>query len=517
MTSNRLMVFDELKDHWEELGMEIFPHQMECVDKVIHELDGNALLADEVGLGKTIEAGLILKELILRGEVENFLILVPASLGYQWWHELNSKFDIDLWYHRKSRGLLYYNQLIASLDMCKRKGNAEGLIEKGFDLVIVDEAHRLKNKKTLNWKFVNSLPAKYRLFLTATPIQNDLKELYNLVSILRSDLFGSYKDFKSEYMKNKREAKNPQDLREILNKVMIRNSRKESTLEFPERKVKLIQLDLTPEEKQLYDQVTDLVRNEYRRRKEQNRSILFLLTLQREICSSSFALLQTLEKMLKNNHPDIEARLKELYKLAASIEENAKMKKVLEILNNIDGQAIIFTEYKATQYKLCEFLQKNGINPVAFNGSMSANRKEYMKIFFQQRGDVLVSTEAGGQGLNFQFCDTLINFDLPWNPMRIEQRIGRIHRLGQQNDVKIYNFSTVGTIEEKMVKLLHEKINLFESIIGKVEGIIKNEDDAKTFEGNILKLIAEADDEEELEERFNDFGDTIVEKGLAVT
>lgn len=509
-----LLAVNELKDHWEEIGMELFPHQIECVDRVIHEMNGRALLADEVGLGKTIEAGMILKELILRGEVENFLILVPASLGYQWWFELSNKFKLDVWFNRKGRGLLYYDKLIASLDMCKGKKHADGLIEKGFDLVIVDEAHRLKNKNTKNWKFVDALPKKYCLFLTATPIQNDLQELHNLVSIINPNLFGSSKKFKDEYVQSKREAKNEKELHRLLEKVMIRNSRQESTIEFPKRIVKLIHLELTPKEKELYEGVTSLVRKEYRKSLAQKRSILWLLTLQREVCSSSFAILQTLGKMLKEGHPDLETRLKQLYELAASIEENAKMEKVLEILKNLDGQALIFTEYKATQYKLCEFLQNNGLKPVPFNGSMSANRKEWVKAMFRQQGDVLVSTEAGGQGLNFQFCDTLINYDLPWNPMRIEQRIGRIHRLGQKNDVKIYNFSTIGTIEENIVRLLHEKINLFESIIGKLEGIIKDDKSSKTFEGNILKLIAETEDENDLRERFNSFGDAIVEKGL---
>ena len=186
-----LMAFNELKDHWAEMGMELFPHQIECVEKVIREMRGRALLADEVGLGKTIEAGMILKELILRGEVKSYLILVPASLGYQWWYELSNKFKIDIWFNRKGRAILYYDRMIASIDMCKRDSYAPGLIEKGFDMVIVDEAHKLKNRNTLAWKFVNDLPKKYCLFLTATPIHNDLQELYNLVSIINPDIFGS--------------------------------------------------------------------------------------------------------------------------------------------------------------------------------------------------------------------------------------------------------------------------------------------------------------------------------------
>lgn len=509
-----LLAFDALKDHWTEIGMELFPHQLECVNKVVNQMKGRALLADEVGLGKTIEAGMILKELILRGEVNSYLILVPASLGYQWWFELSNKFKIDVWFNRKGRAMLYYDRMIASLDMCKRDNHADGLIGKGFDMVIVDEAHKLKNRNTLSWKFVNQIPKKYCLFLTATPIHNDIKELYNLVSIIHPELFGTYSDFQDKFVVDKREAKNEIELQRRLEQVMIRNIRQESTLTFPKRKVELINLELTPEEKQLYDGVTRLVRTEYRKRIQDRKSVLFLLTLQREVCSSSFALQWTLEKMLSEEHPDIHDKLQELYDLAATIQENAKMQKVLEILQNMDGQAIIFTEYRATQYKLCEYLHANGLIPVAFNGSMSANRKEWVKALFKAKGDVLVSTEAGGQGLNFQFCDTMINYDLPWNPMRIEQRIGRIHRLGQKNDVKIYNFSTIGTIEENMVQLLHEKINLFETVIGKLECIIKDNDSAKTFEGSIFRLFAEAEDDNDLRQRFDTFGKTIIERGL---
>lgn len=511
---SKLLALEELKGHWEKIGMELFPHQIDCIQKVIAEMDGKALLADEVGLGKTIEAGMILKELILRKKVNSYLILVPASLGYQWWFELSKKFKIDIWFNRKGRALLYYNQMIASLDMCKREKHAPGLIDKGFDMVIVDEAHKLKNQNTLNWQFVNKLPKKYCLFLTATPIQNNLKELYNLISIINPQLFGSYDNFQSAYVHDKYQAKNQKELQGLLEKVMIRNSRQNSPLNFSKRKVELISLELTPKEKELYQGVTKLVRDEYRRCLKEKRSILFLLTLQREVCSSSFALIQTLEKMLTNGHPDLERYLQRLLHLAVSIKVNAKMNKVLEILKTLDGKAIIFTEYRATQWKLCEYLQENGIMPVAFNGSMSANRKEWMKAYFRQQGDVLISTEAGGQGLNLQFCQTLINYDLPWNPMRIEQRIGRIHRLGQKEDVKIYNFATIGTIEENMVNLLHDKINLFESVIGKLECIVNDSEKSKTFEGSVFKLIAEAEDDLDLRERFDQFGETIVEHGL---
>jgi len=161
-----------------------------------------------------------------------------------------------------------------------------------------------------------------------------------------------------------------------------------------------------------------------------------------------------------------------LMKKIEAITVNSKAKKALELIQQIDDKVIIFTEYRATQLYLQWYLKQNGISSVPFRGGFKRGKKDWMRELFQNRIQVLIATEAGGEGINLQFCHHLINFDLPWNPMRLEQRIGRVHRLGQKEDVMIYNFATQNTIEEHILKLLYEKINLFEKVIGELDEIL---------------------------------------------
>ncbi|MBM7623438.1 DEAD/DEAH box helicase [Sporohalobacter salinus] len=480
VVTNDLVVLDELKDFWAERNFALYPHQIETAQRVINDFNGRALLADEVGLGKTIEAGLILKEYILRGEVETVLILTPASLSYQWWVELTNKFDIDIFNNRKGKGWHYFNHQIASIDLAKRERHAEVIYKRDFDMVIVDEAHKLKNSDTLNWKFVNNLSPEYMLFLTATPVQNELEELYNLVSLLRPELF---KNYESEALKQN------------LDQVMIRNERTDSELEFTDRDVKLLPLELNSREQQLYNGITDLVSQEYKRYKEENKNLLHLITLQREICSSSFAVIGTLQNFLESASEELVPKVEELLQLAKEIQINQKVQVVEELLKEIDGQAVIFTEYLATQNYICYYLYQRGLMPVKFDGTLNDTQKERAKRFFAEKGDVLVSTAAGRQGINLQFCNVIINYDLPWNPMNLEQRIGRVHRLGQTEEVKIYNLCTKDTIEEKIVNLLHEKIDLFESVVGNLDRIVNNSK-SHNLDRSILEIVVNKEGEE---------------------
>lgn len=473
--------------------------------RVIDDMNGKAILADEVGLGKTIEAGMILKEYIDRGIVEKFLILVPASLGFQWTNEMVKKLNIqDIFFNRKGRAWDYFDHQIASLDMAKRENHARYLNEIDFDMVIVDEAHRLKNRETMNWKFVNGLKKKHCLLLTATPIQNNLEELYNLIYILYPDLYKDFSEFKQKYIAGKHLVKNAEKLKTELKDVMIRNSHHDTGIEFPERKIHHVPVELTELERKLYDKVTNYVKKEYKRRRAGKMSILNLLTYQREVCSSSYAILKTLSNT-KNYSPI----LLEILELAKQIDVNSKMKKVIKILKVAEGQTIIFTEYRATQIYIAKFLEEKGYKTILFNGGFSSSGKEYIKYIFQKNKDVLISTEAGSQGLNLQFCRNLINYDMPWNPMKVEQRIGRVHRLGQMYDVQIYNLATKNSIEEKILNLLYNKINLFKSIIGDMENILIDSSKSNSLESDIMTILAEADNELELEEGFKMLGEKI--------
>lgn len=444
------------------------PHQLEVAKQVVENMNGKAILADEVGLGKTIEAGLILKEYMIRGLVKKVLILVPASLVTQWASELNSKFHIPAVPQRKSYVWEQCDVVISSIDTAKRNPHREIIYNQNYDLVIIDEAHKLKNNKTKNYEFVQNLKKKFCLLLTATPIQNRISEIFNLVSLLKPGHLGSETDFYNKYKKDSRSIDDDEHLKELVNKVMIRNRRADTGIEWTKRIVETIAIDFSAEEKELYDAVRSL-------RGTGTSGMFSVMTLEREACSSREAVFYTLKNMLnkqEDHSPAFTEQVQQLIHLVENIQSNAKAEKALELIKEINDKVIIFTEYRATQLYLQWFLKQHGITSVPFRGGFKRGKKDWMRELFKNNAQVLIATEAGGEGINLQFCHHIINFDLPWNPMRLEQRIGRIHRLGQEKDVKIYNFAIKGTVEEHVLKLLYEKIHLFEKVIGELDDIL---------------------------------------------
>ncbi|MFS0613851.1 DEAD/DEAH box helicase [Lederbergia ruris] len=447
------------------------PHQLETAQQVVENMNGKAILADEVGLGKTIEAGLILKEYMIRGLVKKALILVPASLVSQWVSELNEKFHIPAVPQKKSYVWEQFSVVVSSIDTAKRSPHQEIIAEQNYDLIVIDEAHKLKNPKTKNYQFVQSLKKKFCLLLTATPIQNRIEEIFHLVSLLKPGHLGSESGFLDQYKNKKTSLQDDEYLKELVNKVMIRNRRGETGVEWPERHVESILIDFSKEEKALY-QAIDTLKNAEDGFVAHGFS---LLTLKREACSSREAVFMTLKNMfnkIENPSPAIVEKINFVKQKIDGVQQNSKAEKALELIQTINDKVIIFTEYRATQLYLQWFLQKNGIRSVPFRGGFKRGKKDWMRELFKNHAQVLIATEAGGEGINLQFCSHIINFDLPWNPMRLEQRIGRIHRLGQENNVHIYNFSIKGTIEEHILKLLYEKINLFERIVGELDEIL---------------------------------------------
>ncbi|HHV44957.1 MAG TPA: DEAD/DEAH box helicase [Firmicutes bacterium] len=480
-----LLVLNYLGDHFQRSGLVLYPHQLNAVRKVVHQMNGRAILADEVGLGKTIEAGMILKEYILRNEVHNALILVPSTLVWQWFFELKDKFNIPV---RIQRTLYDWDKggyLIASIDTAKRPENREIICQQHYDLVIVDEAHKLKNERTQNYQLVNSIVKKYFLLLTATPVQNDLKELYNLINLLRPGQLGTYRDFQNNFTLDKRITQNTERLRELISSVMIRNRRGKDTIELPQRIVNLVPVTMTEGEAKLYQQILEFVRI---RTELVPGNILADLTLLREACSSPQAVAFTLENILDQGVGASACQyLCHLLGLALSIERTAKMDCILELLEQLDEKVIIFTEYKATQLALWRLLTQKGYPTLIFNGELSRSQKHWIRSLFKVKAQVLVSTESGGEGLNLQFCRNVINFDLPWNPLRIEQRIGRVHRLGQTKDVQIFNLATTNTIEEHILYLLHEKLDLFRQVVGDLDSILSKK--GTNFEQRLATLL----------------------------
>ncbi|QAY65335.1 DEAD/DEAH box helicase [Paenibacillus protaetiae] len=503
--------FDQLQSLRLLPAIEPMPHQINTARKVVHEMGGRAILADEVGLGKTIEAGLVLKEYMVRGLVRRALILVPASLVLQWVRELNQKFGIPAIAQKKE--YTWQNDIVvASIDTAKRDPHRDIVLGTDYDLIIIDEAHKLKNKKTTNYQFACQLRKKYCLLLTATPMQNDLDELYNLITLLKPGQLGGQSDFAANFVVDKRLPKNEDQLQEALSGIMIRNRRGDGDIHFTRRFVKNIPLTLSPEEQALYNAVTGFVRERFDESGGDLTSMLSLVTLQREVCSSRDAVFLTLVNLFKKTAEDspLRPRIWELVEFIRQIQANTKAEKTMELIQQMDEKVIIFTEYRATQEYLLNFFREKGMIAVPYRGGMNRGKKDWMMDLFRGRAQVLIATEAGGEGINLQFCHHMINFDLPWNPMRVEQRIGRVHRLGQTEDVKIYNLCTLGTIEEHIVHLLHEKINLFELVIGELDHILeKLEHGDESIEQRLARAMLEAGDNNELREKISQLGSSI--------
>ncbi|MBZ5750716.1 DEAD/DEAH box helicase [Metabacillus rhizolycopersici] len=463
------------------------PHQLEVAERVVEKMNGKAILADEVGLGKTIEAGLILKEYMIRGLIKKVLILVPASLVSQWARELNEKFFIPAVEQKKSYVWESCDVVVSSIDTAKRSPHREIVLDQSYDLVIIDEAHKLKNNKTKNYEFVQNLKKKYCLLLTATPVQNKVEEIFNLVSLLKPGHLGNEAYFNESFSAKDRSLEDHEHLRELVNKVMIRNRRGDTGIDWPKRHVETVPIDFSETEQNLYNTITAL-----KSYSQYAANTFSIMTLQREACSSREAVYMTLKKMLDRPEED-EAVLsidviKDIMIAIDGVTQNTKALKVVDLIKSIDDKVIIFTEYRATQFYLQWFLQQNGITSVPFRGGFKRGKKDWMKDLFKNRVQVLIATEAGGEGINLQFCHNIINYDLPWNPMRLEQRIGRIHRLGQEHDVHIYNMATRGTVEEHILKLLYEKINLFEKVIGDLDEILTKLE-IKNFEDHIQDIM----------------------------
>ncbi|WP_374718575.1 DEAD/DEAH box helicase [Parageobacillus toebii] len=443
------------------------PHQLEVARQVVENMNGKAILADEVGLGKTIEAGLILKEYMIRGLVKKVLILVPASLVSQWVKELNEKFFIPAVQQKKSYVWEQCDVVVSSIDTAKKSPHREIIYKQQYDMVIIDEAHKLKNNKTKNYEFVQNLKKKFCLLLTATPIQNRIEEIFNLVSLLKPGHLGNAEYFAKTYGKT-RSLQTNEHLKALINKVMIRNRRVDTGIEWSKRHVKTVLIEFTKEERELYEAVQAL---------KYDGSLLFgnqfsLITMLREACSSREALFLTVKNMMDKYEGEVPDSFHKLMEKINAVTTNSKAEKALQLIQSINDKVIIFTEYRATQLYLQWFLKQHGISSVPFRGGFKRGKKDWMKELFKNHAQVFIATEAGGEGINLQFCRHVINYDLPWNPMRLEQRIGRVHRLGQTSDVYIYNFAVKNTVEEHILTLLYEKIRLFERVVGQLDDIL---------------------------------------------
>jgi len=492
LEANRLALvsgFDELLSLPLVRGVKQYDYQIATALKVLRDLRGRALLADEVGLGKTIEAALVLKEYVVRGLVRKALILVPASLTVQWQEELREKFGLHFEIMDEVEDWERHDFVIASLDTAKRPLNQEVIERVYYDLVIVDEAHKLRNRNTRNWKFVSAIRKKYILMLTATPVQNDLEELFNLVTLLKPGQMRTWGAFRKEFFTagDKRTPANPQELRRMLLEVMIRNRRGDAIV-LPPRRVDSLEVPLSKPERALYDDVSAFVRRWYGDASLANR--LSLMVLQREIGSSPAAARETLRKLRESPNFSWEERaeLDHLYQEAAAVDRSERAERLLRILKATPEKAIVFTQYYRTLAWLADRMRAEGLSFTTFHGGLNPVEKEASVHAFKGAAQVFLSTEAGGEGRNLQFAHRLVNYDLPWNPLRLEQRIGRIHRVGQTRDVHIVNLWARDTIEEYVLELLDKKVHMFELVVGELDMILGNLDEAKSFEDLLMEI-----------------------------
>jgi SNF2 family DNA or RNA helicase len=515
--------------------MELLEHQVRTAKTVLRRFRGRALLCDEVGLGKTIEAGLVLSELYLRGLARSVIVLVPPSLIEQWQGELRRKFSLDFITHDdvRFRGLgtdawSQFDRVIVSTHTAKREPHRSAILSRRWDLVIIDEAHHFRSRTTQLWRFASELEKQYMLLLTATPVQNNLDELFNLVTLLEPGLLRTSRQFQKRFVdrRDKLTPKNVDELHELLSEVMIRNRRSTVGLQFTRRWATTLSVPLSPEEAHLYRKVTALVKQHLRGTsgtspgtkqaapptKRGAISRIGLLALQMALGSSSQAAAGTLAKLAENHRLDAATR-EQLVRLAETAQQQppgAKVERLIKLLEGFPDKMVIFTQFRATQAMLAEQLAAQGHNLAVFHGGLSRLEKEAAVRDFFGRARLLLCTEAGSEGRNLQFAHAVCNFDLPWNPMKIEQRIGRLSRIGQSHDVLVYNLVAAGTVEDAVLHLLDAKLSMFELVIGEIDMILGNLDDEQEFQDVVADLWVEAFDGDDFARRMEELGNRLL-------
>lgn len=518
--------FDQLLSLDAVRGIVPFEYQVGAVRQVLQKMRGRAILADEVGLGKTIEAGLILMEYIMRGLVRRVLVLCPPPLISQWRGELESKFGLgfavsdDPGFTSQPDPWASEDRIIASIDTAKREPHFSQVVSAPFDMVIVDEAHRCRNKNTLTWKLVNSVQKKYILLLTATPVQNDLAELFNMITLVRPGQLQTASDFSRRYITrgDRLKPKNAADLRALMRDIMIRNRRETCGVELPRRRAETVRITPNPDEAGLYADITGVVRSLFRSaRSSQVREQLRLAlkTLQKEAGSSMLAAAPTLDRLAETvgarDQGETAERLGVLADVAASMTSSAKAEALVSLIKRADTKVLVFTGYRATLGMLARAMRGSGIAHAVFSGDMGRRERDRAIESFRGESQVLLSTETGGEGRNMQFCNVMVNYDLPWNPMRIEQRIGRIHRIGQDKEVYVFNLSVDGTLESHILDVLDAKINMFELVIGELDMILGNIQDEEDFEDTVMDIWAGSASEAEARQAMDELGNRLVQ------
>jgi SNF2 family DNA or RNA helicase len=483
-------------------------YQVEAAHRALYELHGRAILADEVGLGKTIEAGLCIRELLDAGKARAILILVPSSLSEQWKGELEEKFDI-LAVDHDSPDLGRARVVLLSLTRAKTPPLGTRLKRRKWDLVVVDEAHGLKNSRTIAHRFVRSLKTLRVLLLTATPIENELRELYNLMALVDGSLFPTYRKFAQRFLRSRYEVRDVAELRRFCSQFLIRRRRAAVFPEMPPRTAEVIPYKTSAQEFQFYRRVVAYVRGLHKREEGGKQNLLvrgaalFTTLLLKESCSSPEAVVATLgQSEFLQNCGSSQTELQLLIAEGLEVGVTGKMRAFCSTVARLDHSAVAYVEFFATHQRLHSLLREDGVEVIPYTGRMSAGAKTAALERFREHGGLLLCTEVGGQGLNLQNCRIVLNYDIPWNPMRLEQRVGRVHRYGQKYKTQVIHFISPGTFEAHIFDVLTRKLGLFRQVIGEVEAVLSFLEEEEGLQQMLAGAVCLSSDDEDMERRF---------------
>jgi SNF2 family DNA or RNA helicase len=534
-------------------GKVAFPHQLKTAKYVMEDMNGLAIIADEVGLGKTNIAGLILEELFAHEPNACALILVPANLRTQW-----AEIELPRYFDRKvltnSRALTAIDKapvVLLSLDQAKGLGKGEALstllLRRKWDLLIIDEAHDCRNADILRFKFVYSLLAKRKVFLTATPIQNSGYDIFNLATLLKPGCFGQRRFFAEQHMNGERLLNDSDALQQSVKHVMIRTLRSDTDIHFAKRTIKTIEIEKFKDaETVLYDRLLILLQGIYHRHmggaapivspsgreRHVSQFVLIAMLVLREMASHPLAAIETLktalrkrvEEFAKITHDDsdldkLDEFIADYTKQKWDVKQHAKSERLLREADKLlkaGKKFVIYVNYRRTHQILLDELARrhSDVTIVSYEGSLGRLEKDAaIKLFEAAPKTCLVSTDCGGQGLNLQFAECVINYDFPWNPMRIEQRIGRVDRVRSKKEsaaikeVKILNFRTRGTVEEYVQIVLTRKLREVHAVLGEFQSPLQIE---KVYEDKLTMFIGrelmEARDAADMRKRMINFG-----------
>ena len=586
--------------------VDLNPHQVDAALFALRSpLSNGAILADEVGLGKTIEAGLVIAQRWAERK-RRILLIVPASLRKQWQMEMEGKFylpttilDSKAFNQARQAGRVNPFEAPGHLVICSyhfASAKAWEISRVPWDLVVIDEAHRLRNvyKKSskLARRIADALGQAPKLLLTATPLQNSLMELYGLVSVIDEHVFGDPDTFRDQFVRAGSEDGRNEALRARLERICARTLRKQviEYIPFTKRVAITQEFEPTDEEQRLYDLISSYLQRERLFALPASQRTLITLVLRKLLASSTFAIAGTLRRLvarLENlsgditslldeddledleilreelsdensepsevvSHVDAEAPSHDLLKrelnelrsyaeLAESITLNAKGEALIPALATAldravslgaERKAIIFTESRRTQEYLFDLLSENGYDGqiVMINGSnndpmskriyedwlrrhegqdiVTGSRAVDMKTaimeYFRDQATILIGTEAAAEGVNLQFCSLVVNYDLPWNPQRIEQRIGRCHRYGQKHDVVVLNFlNRRNAADQRVYQLLSEKFRLFDGVFGASDEVLGALESGVDIERRIAQVYQECRTTEEIAAAFD--------------